>query len=113
MNESKKPTVSEARARNERARKAWEQDKERTHYSAALDISGNLFDDIPYLLDLVDRMGKALGWALQEVEDSTEMDESYTMPLHDCEYATNPEAGKCDFHEGYEKARALLEEIKL
>ena len=52
MTDTKKPTLSEIRARNEQVTGAeWNVEARETQ----------LFDDIPYLLDLVSRMGKALG----------------------------------------------------
>ena len=82
MSDTKKPKLSEIRARNERARKHG-----RYHYRPA--ASRALFIEIPYLLDLVDRMGEAL-----------ELDSCCRNPFCkiDCRYC--------------KEARALLEEIK-
>jgi len=69
-------------------------------------------EDISYLLHLIERVGKALGWSLKEIDSSTEFHEGESIPIHGCEYIWNPESGKCDFHDGYSDARALLEELK-
>ena len=53
MSDTKKPKLSEIRARNERARKHG-----RYHYRPA--ASRALFTEIPYLLDLVERIGERL-----------------------------------------------------
>ncbi len=68
--------------------------------------------EIDYLLDLVERLGKVLKWSLEEIESDALMSEDGNMLHHDCEYMSNPEAGKCDFHDGYAGARALLEELE-
>ena len=61
MSDSKKPKLSEIGARNERARKHG-----RYHYRPA--ASRALFIEIPYLLDLVKRMGEALRLLLIQMQ---------------------------------------------
>ena len=87
----KKPTVSEIGARNERARKHG-----RYHYRPA--ASRALFIEIPYLLDLVDRRGKALGRYEHAIETAIY-----------CEDGLDGAEGQRVIKE----ARALLEEAKL
>ena len=91
MSDEPRMTPSEVKARTERAC-----EKGRYHYFPA--ASHALFHDIPHLLELVERLGKALEWALQQTYDSSD--------------AENPKTGKREFHEGYAEARALLKEIE-
>jgi len=88
MSDSKKPKLSEIRARTARAC-----EKGQYHYFPA--ASHALFHDIPDLLDLVSRMGKLAELILTE-----------TNPVN---VLGPPEVT----HEMEKKARALLEELEL
>jgi len=97
MTDTKKPTLSEIVAREKAA-------AEFTWYPNAMEAVFRSRTDIPYLLDLVSRMGKAL----EGLSD---------MHITFCDRCTIavPQDGRPPIHEDgcpVPKARALLEELK-
>jgi hypothetical protein len=56
----------------------------------------------------VEELEKSLAWALQEIRERSTGEDSVGTPDHSCEFETDPDRGKCDFHEGYWSAFQLL-----
>jgi len=61
----------------------------------------------PLTTDAVERVRKALKWALDYIADGTNPAEGET-PEHDCEFGSDPERGDCTFHREYFEAVEIL-----
>jgi len=101
MSDEPKMVLSEIKARTERAC-----EKGQHHYFPA--ASHALFHDIPYLLDLVSRIGKVLGETFQDVTT----DEQNAICGHCILTIESDGRVKHEVDCPAVEARALLEEIK-
>jgi len=104
MTDTKKPKLSEIRARNETASTTIRQNPQNVGHEIGLSMSVNVFEDIPHLLDLVKRLGEVL-------ERFTDMHVTF---CDQCIIAIPRDGGPPIHQEDcpIPKARALLKELK-